>query len=177
MNNRIYMGIDPGSLGFITVMYPDNSREFLSLQANDYQQICRFIMSVKERSNDNLMCCMEEVHAVFGSSAKSTFSFGKINGVLEGILIALSIPYTLVQPKAWQGVIWSNPDKEYIEKKRISKGEEKSVRSVDTKKTSLNAAKRLFPSVDLRKSERASKYDDNKCDSLLICEYGRRMNL
>jgi len=51
------------------------------------------------------------------------------------------------------------------------------VKRIDTKATSINAARRLFPEVDLRKSERSKKPDDNKVDSMLMAEYARRRNL
>jgi hypothetical protein len=57
------------------------------------------------------------------------------------------------------------------------KGKQVSKKEVNTKQTSFNAAKRIFPAVDLRKTERCKNLDDNKCDSLLISEYARRKNL
>lgn len=48
---------------------------------------------------------------------------------------------------------------------------------VDTKKMSFTASHRIFPTVDLRRTERCKNEDDNFADSLLIAEYGRRKNL
>ena len=53
----------------------------------------------------------------------------------------------------------------------------KQYKAVDPKPTSINAARRLFPNIDLRKNERCKKIDDNKVDSLLMAEYARRKNL
>ena len=91
--------------------------------------------------------------------------------------MANNIPYHLVQPKEWQSVIWINSDivatiKEVQTKKGVVKRKE-----INTKKTSINAAKRLFPSIDFRRNVRCKNIDDNKVDSLLIAEYGRRKNL
>ena len=36
MANKTYIGIDPGSKGFIAVMHPDGTREYCSLQDCDY---------------------------------------------------------------------------------------------------------------------------------------------
>ena len=58
-----------------------------------------------------------------------------------------------------------------------SDGTEQKRKVVDTKSTSINAARRLFPNIDLRKNERCTKTDDNKVDSLLMAEYARRKNL
>lgn len=59
----------------------------------------------------------------------------------------------------------------------VIKGKPTKKKEVNTKKTSMNAAKRIFPNVDFRKNERCKKPDDNKIDSLLIAEYARRKNL
>jgi hypothetical protein len=169
---RVYLGIDPGSKGFITLM-SDEGIEFFSIEDNDFYKLGDILHDIKERYSD-VVCVMEEVHAIFGSSAKGTFNFGEINGLLKGLLIANKIPYHLIQPKIWQKEIWDNKDMVYLYK--MSKdGKKKKV--VNTKPTSFNAAKRLFPNVDFRKTTRCKKDDDNKIDSLLICEYGRRKNL
>lgn len=172
---KTYIGIDPGSKGFISVLHPNGNREFLSIEDATLQEVVEFL-SRQKHDCDKLIAIMEDVHAIYGSSAGSTFEFGKINGILEGFLIALKIPYSLVPPKEWQGKIWITPDKVWKTGKlnqktgRISK-------TVDTKPTSMNAALRLFPDIDFRKNERCKKLDDNKVDAVLICEYARRENL
>ena len=120
---------------------------------------------------------MEDVHSIYGSSAKATFSFGEIKGLLRGLLIATGIPYQLVQPKIWQKEIWANEDMVVDYKKVTVKGVEQTRKDVNTKQTSFKAARRLFPNIDLRKTERCRNFDDNKTDSLLMCEYARRKNL
>lgn len=157
---KTYIGIDPGSKGFITVMAEEGT-SFFSIADHTPLEVANFLRAHKE----NATCIMEEVHALSKSAAKSTFSFGKIFGMLQGIIMANEIPYSLVPPKKWQAEIWCNSDKVKCGSK------------VDTKKTSFNAAHRLFPNVDLRRTTACKTEDDNKCDSLLICEYARRKNL
>ena len=173
---RTYIGIDPGSKGFITLRTEDGQFRFYSIADCDFHKLGRIFRDIKNMHKD-VFCVMEEVHAIFGSSAKSTFSFGEINGLLKGLLIANEIPYQLVQPKLWQKEIWINQDIVADYKKVIVKGVEQTRKDVNTKQTSFNAAKRLFPEIDLRKTEKCKNLDDNKCDSLLICEYARRKNL
>lgn len=175
--NKTYIGIDPGSKGFISVIYPDNSKDFVSIADNNELSLSRALRRIKERSNNNVVACMEEIHAIFGSSAKATFSFGQIFGVLKGILVALEIPYHLVPPKTWQKEIWINSDMVVSYKTIKRNGKENKVKDINTKSTSFNASRRLFPDVDLRRSERCKNLDDNKSDSLLIAEYARRRNL
>ena len=172
---RVYMGIDPGEKGFITVM-KDDGMIFFSIKDNDFYRIDGFLKEMKGL-NPNIVCVMEEVHAIFGSAAKSTFTFGEINGLLKGLLIANKIPYHLVQPKKWQSEIWDYKDMVITYKDVLIKGKETKRKEVNTKQTSLNAASRLFPNIDFRKTERCKKTDDNKIDSILLAEYGRRKNL
>lgn len=173
--NRAYLGIDVGSKGFIT-LNTNNELKFFSIKDNDYYQLSNILFDIKSKY-PNVVCVMEEVHALFGSSAKSTFSFGEINGLLKGLLIANKIPYHLVQPKKWQSEIWENKDLVVTYKDVTIKGKVVKKKEINTKQTSLNAAKRIFPNIDFRKTERCKIFDDNKVDSLLISEYGRRKNL
>jgi len=174
-NDRVYLGIDVGSKGFITL---NNGREykFYSIADNDIYQLSDIFKRIKEEY-PNVVCVMEEIHAIHNSSAKATFAFGEINGILKGLLMANKIPYHLVPPKTWQKEIWDNKDLVITYKTINKKGKDVSVKDVNTKQTSINAAKRIFPTIDLRRTEKCKNIDDNKVDSLLISEYGRRKNL
>lgn len=112
---------------------------------------------------ENIHVVVEDVHAIYGAAAKSTFNFGWSLGILEGMLTGMRIPYTKVAPKEWQKEMWKGVQPVY-----------KSGKVIDTKATSLLAAKRLFPNEDLRKSERAEKPHDGIVDALLMAEYCRR---
>lgn len=175
MEQRVYLGIDVGSKGFVTLNTGTELR-FYSIADNDAYQLSNILHDIKAEF-PNVVCAMEEIHAIFGSSAKATFAFGEINGLLKGLLIANKIPYHLVAPKKWQSEIWDNKDMVVSYKTVTIKGKQVSKKEVNTKQTSFNAAKRIFPAVDLRKTERCNNLDDNKCDSLLISEYARRKNL
>lgn len=108
---------------------------------------------------------MEDVHAIFGASAKSTFNFGWSLGIIEGVLSGMGIAYTKVAPKEWQREMWQGIRPVY------KSGNSKAI---DTKATSLLAAKRLFPNEDLRRSARATLPHDGIVDALLMAEYCRR---
>lgn len=161
---KTYIGIDPGQKGFIAAIC-GNSREFISLADKSALDISDFL----SRRRDNSVAVIEDVHAIFGSSAKSTFSFGYVKGLLVGLLVAHKIPYVQVPPKDWQKEIWTTPDKVYASKD--------GKRRTDPKATSSNAARRLFPTEDFRRNGKCHKDDDNKIDALLISEYARRKNL
>lgn len=172
--SKIYIGIDPGTDGYLSVI--DNGEcRFLPIDGTPMLEIGKFI---GEFRNKQCVAVLEDVHALHGTSAGSMFNFGMSKGFLLGLLIAHKIPYVLVAPKDWQGGVWINADKEYTtQKQKLKNGGEKTVRKVETKTTSLNAALRLFPDVDFRKTERCKKFHDGKVDSLLMAEYGRRKNL
>lgn len=174
---KTYIGIDPGVKGFITAIFPNGNFEFYSIDENDDLELHRILKGIKERSWI-VTAVLEDVHSIFGASSKSTFNFGEIKGVLKGLLVANEIPYTLVQPKTWQQEIWNNQDM-VVSYKTVKKsdGSEQKRKVVDTKSTSINAARRLFPNIDLRKNTLCRKIDDNKVDSLLMAEFARRKNL
>lgn len=177
---KIVIGIDPGSIGFMSCIMPNGNIEFKSISESSVDDLNKTLCGWVNKASVyewGIIVVMEQVHAIFGSSAKATFSFGEIFGVLKGLIMANNIPYHLVQPKKWQSVMWINSDivatyKEVNTKKGVVKRKE-----INTKKTSINAAQRLFPNIDFRKNGRCRNIDDNKVDSLLIAEYGRRMNL
>lgn len=174
MEGKLYIGIDVGSKGFIS-MQKEGKWEHYSIEDNDLYQLSQIMMNARA-DNLNIACVIEDVKPIFGSSAKATFSFGFNKGYLIGLLAANKIPYTLVAPKEWQKTIWTNADMVVTHKTVMIKGKECVRKEVNTKQTSINACKRLFPTIDLRKSARSKKPDDNKVDSMLLCEYGRRKN-
>lgn len=175
MDDKLYIGIDVGSKGFIS-MQKNGVWSHFSIEDNDLYQLSE-IMRIAREENQKIACVIEDVHSVFGSSAKATFQFGFNKGYLIGLLAANHIPYTLVQPKDWQREMWQNSDMVVTYKEVVIKGKKTTKKEVNTKQTSTNACKRLFPTLDLRKSDRAKKIDDNKVDSILMAEYARRKNL
>ena len=173
--SKVYIGVDPGSDGYVSVIGEDGVYEFLPIDGTPVQEVSNFIGKFRL---GNAVAILEDVHAVFGSSAKGTFNFGFSKGMLLALLVAHRIPYVLVAPKDWQNEVWINADMVVSYKTTTLKnGKEQKRKEVHTKETSINAARRLFPSIDLRKSERAKKPHDGKVDALLMAEYGRRKNL
>lgn len=177
--NKAYIGIDPGSKGFVAFQ-KNGVFEYHAIDGCDWALL--FEQFFKWRNeNEEIICAIEDVHAIYGSSAEATFNFGYVCGMLKMILIGSRIPYVMVQPKEWQKEMWMNSD--VISHKEVSTRKDgKTIcrTIIDTKKTSINAAKRLFPTIDFRKDDspksRCKNVDDNKVDSTLICEYARRKN-
>jgi len=172
---KIHIGIDPGKQGMITCFTPEEG--FLHYQIPiignfvdlfELNEIFKRIVTKSKLFGYGIHAVIEDVHAIFGSSAKNTFSFGHVLGLIEMAVVANGIPYTKVQPKKWQAEMWQGIPNQ---KKLSSTGK---TFTNDTKLMSQLAAKRLFPGKDLRRTERSKKDDDNLIDSLLICEYSRR---
>ncbi len=166
----IYVGIDVGGKGGIFAM--DEKREVVFKSAIptkkgstevDYEALSFYLDDIRELNDyDNPVAVLEDVHSLFGMSAKSNFSFGLIKGVKIGMLTAQGYNWHLVHPKTWQKEVWIEEDIVMIGKKK------------DTKATSLNAARRLFLDVDFRKSERAKIPHDGIVDAALMAEYAKR---
>jgi len=172
---KIRVGIDPGKNGgvFIFIESLNTPKNYLyrsiPLIGKEYDiKLMDGIIKSYISDIEDVFAVIEDVHAIFGSSANATFDFGFGCGIWEGILTANKIPYTKIQPKKWQAEMF-----EGIPKQTKPSSTGKTIKA-DTKKMAEMAAKRLFPNIDLRASERSVKSHDGKVDALLICEYCRR---
>ena len=151
--NKVFIGIDVGKDGGIVALNEDQeviakyTIPRIGTKVN-YKALNEIFKSFKL---SNVVVAIEDVHAFHNASAKSTFSFGEIKGFKIGSLETLEYRYIMVQPKAWQKRIWNIDDMVYKPKKPDAKTKRKAV---DTKKTSLLAANRLFPGVDFRRTEK-----------------------
>ncbi len=167
---KIYIGVDIGKDGFITIF---NGEEFEFFEIPvigkqvDASALCTIFTGISIRFQV-AHAVLEDVHAIFGSSAKGTFTFGYVAGLTEMALVANMIPFSKVAPKKWQKLMWEGVP---LQSKPSTTGK---THVVDTKAMSEIAAKRLFPKLDLRRNNNCKINHDGKIDSLLICEYARR---
>lgn len=89
---------------------------------------------------------------------KSTvFNFGCGFGILQGVVGALCLPYTLVKPREWQRLMHKGTDA-----------------SAEPKARSLCAAYSLFPSQSWLATPKCKKDHDGMIDAALIAYYGYR---
>lgn len=174
--SKIYVGIDVGGKGGIFAMRENREvvlKEAVPMKKNEiqYDTLYSYFEFIKEASADisDIVVVIEDVHSLFGMSAKSNFNFGHIKGLKVGMLVGIGFEYHLVQPKVWQKGVWL-PEDVVIDSsgKRDKK---------DTKATSLKAAQRIFTNVDFRKSARATIPHDGIIDGALMAEYARVVNL
>lgn len=171
---KYYIGIDPGVKGCISIV--DETGKFIEsffLLKNaknvDTVEISNTLLNLS-KYEDNCHVIIENIHAIFGSSAKGTFNFGFIAGLIEGVIATIGLPYTKVNPKIWQKEMFRGVN---VITKPSTTGK---IQVIDTKKMSFLASHRIFPTVDLRRTSKCKNEDDNFSDSLLMAEYGRRMN-
>jgi len=144
------IGIDPGKKGAIVAMV--NGEIHLHQMPEDAGTIVA-ILSKYALPDGHVF--LEKSQAMPGQGTVSMFNYGTSFGTLLGILAALKIPHTLVHPKTWCKVMHSG------------------TASAEAKVRSLEAARRLFPSVQFVRP-RCTKPDEGYIDAILIAEYGKR---
>lgn len=149
-----YAGIDIGSNGGIAVLTD-------KLVYKKLGEVKDWIKLLKKP----VIVAIEDLHSIYGSSAKSNFSFGVNNGIVMGALECMGIDYIKVAPKTWQKAIWIPED--------IVKFDGK----VDTKATSLNAARRYYPNEEFLASTRSSVPHDGIVDAVLLAIYAHDCSL
>jgi hypothetical protein len=168
-----YIGIDPGKNGHIVVINESGINKFA---------IPKIGKEVDVHTLNNLMVgfsttphhiIIEDVHAIYGSAAGATFSFGWIVGILEALLVSNGLSFIKVQPKVWQKEMFEGVP----EQRKPSSVNKKGILvkgKLDTKAMSIMASKRLFPQFSLLPTERSKNPDDGISDALLMAEYCRR---
>lgn len=147
----IYVGIDPGKKGAMAIMGYSNTtgeRYMMKIIPFDPQE---YIKMLKQFNGATV--CIEQVHSLPREGVKSVWSFGQTYGWLLGVLDAVGLSYQTVPPNLW--------------KKDFS-----LLRT--EKKQSIEVCKRLFPGIELRRTDKCRTDDDNMADAALICEYARR---
>lgn len=171
--NKYYIGIDIGKNGAIVVIGPTGvvSTSIMPMIGKgkgseiDKKALRDFFWSY---ADEKTVVVIEDVHSIFGVSAGSNFQFGRALGIIEGLVEVLQLPYYKVSPKTWQGTCFEGVP--VIEKPGTKA---KGRNSYDTKAMALIAAQRLYPKLDLRKSQKAEKPHDGIVDALLMAHYAK----
>lgn len=127
-----------------------------------------FCQNLLSQNLEHVKFVIEDVHALYGVSTSATSSLMENKGQLEGIFFTMAVTYKnasfhLIAPKTWQKSVWMHCDKVMLANK------------VDTKKTSLACAKRLWPGDLFLKNPKCKTPHDGIVDAMLIAEAARRM--
>ncbi|UXQ88835.1 hypothetical protein [Tenacibaculum phage Larrie] len=186
MSNKktVYIGLDPGKQGFIAA-FDGEKRKFYRMpyhrvetgfktKAGSPEKKSEFnekgVVKLYEEINkdfpdSNFKVCFELVGGRRDWSAQNTFNFGRTIGIQLAAMIMLDAEIVEVRPQRWQSFIRKPYLKEI--KEAISSGKIPN----ESKAIAQLIAEIKHPNVNLAKSERASKADDNKVDALLMCDY------
>ena len=73
---KAYIGIDPGSKGYLVVLEDGKITHDISIADSTPYQIADWLNSI-QFTHDGVVAVMEEIHAVFGSSARRPFPSGR----------------------------------------------------------------------------------------------------
>lgn len=163
--SKIYIGIDIGLKGAISVI--DNGKIInhkMPLVGGKLDVVSIYNILSGYNSN-NTHTTFEDLGVIFGTSKATAFSMGRQLGILEGMCVALKLPYTKVKAKEWQKEMFKG-----IEEIKDSKGKRQ------TKKMAELAIKRIFPDLILN-FEKSKIVSDGLVDAVLIAEWARRNNL
>lgn len=187
MRQKVRIGCDPGKQGGLCAIYEDGSlKMFKTPLVNKEIDINKFKNLMVDLAGDinldtgnwenDILVVVEDVHAIFGSSASSTHSFGHALGVLEGIVCTLDLPMIKIQPKKWQAVCFEGiPVTHKAGKPKLNKtsGKMEPTQKVDTKAMALQACKRFYPNTSFKGSDRSEKDHEGIVDSLMLAHYGK----
>ena len=100
------LGIDPGLSGALVLIDDDfvimDSLLMPTLQDGSKRAVDAKVVSDWLVGKNVAHAALEKVSAMPGQGVSSMFSFGRSYGVLEGVLSAHGISYTLVTPQKWK---------------------------------------------------------------------------
>ncbi len=165
----VAIGIDPGKDGAMVAL--NEKREVLSrLIKLDQEQIARKWPVQAAKNWPQAQIFIERAQSMPLNKASAMFNYGSGYGYLRGILAMTGLAHTLVPPAAWSKHMHAGT--------KIVTKLKNGVEKVDTKARSLEAARNLFPDVELREEFHNGKFSkhphDGFVDALLIAEFGLR---
>ena len=173
----IILGVDPGMSGCWAAIREDSEIESFLITPRvggkgpvDIPAIIEWMNSLGLSEYKRAILAFEDVHPLYGVSVSSTGSLMESKGMIRGILTTYAcahhnasvVPLT---PKKWQSTVWLTGDK-------VTKASK-----LDTKATSLVAAKRIWPGFGFLATPRSKTPHDGLVDALLIAEAARRLFL
>ena len=149
----IWIGVDPGKSGGYAIIAESEIGRSVFAYPWDNEFFAMEMAALMQKKAEGITAAVEKVGAMPHQGVVSMFNFGKSAGYIEGVLSALGIPYQLIPPSTWK--------------------REFSLIGKD-KKASIEVCHKLFPEVDLKRTERCKTDSDGKAESLLLACYARR---
>ena len=148
MLDRLFVGVDPGKSGAVALLHDSGVVEFYPYTEPGCWD---FVLRQERYPTERLYVAVERLFARPGkmSSAKANFELGRCCGEIETLMRYNRLAYEAVTPQRWQKVFGISGDKA----------------------THIETAKRLFPHVDLRRTEKCKVSFDGYADALLIATW------
>ena len=147
--SRFIVGIDPGVNGGLCIISPSGA------SASPFKTAAGYLDILSVLRGEDVKAYVEELTGTVAGSPitpPSSFKLGRNVGIVEGLLMALEIPFETVRPKVWQqGLPGIASIKVYAQRKRALH----------------NLAQQRFPQL---------KPTLKTCDAILIADYGRARN-
>lgn len=154
---KYVLGIDPGLGGAAALYEPISKRvvtvfDMPTLEIDGKRKLDSntLALMIEEYSKEIGLAIVEQVGAMPGQGVTSMFTFGKVCGVVEGILAANMIPIHYVRPQVWKALLNLSHDKD----------------------ASRQKAMQMFPTHTALFSR---KKDDGRAESLLLAVLGARL--
>ena len=145
-----YVSCDPGQKGSFCLLVPATKQVAFKSTTEKPMIILQWLHQIQVEYELRVIL-IEDVHAIFGTSAKSNFVFGYNTGVVNAISMASGASVDRVGPKVWQRTVGVKTKGKAI-KKEVG-----------------DICDRLYPHVTIR-GKRGGLLD-GLSDSLLIAHY------
>lgn len=157
----LYGGIDPGLKGGVTFLDREGENKLMLPMPDIYE--FRALLSRIHKAYQIKHVFLEKAQAMPRQGVSSMFNYGNHFGQLQGILISLEIPYTLIPPQEWQKQMFKG-----------SKEKNSAGVKIDPKVRALEIVRRLFPRESFLATLKSKKPHDGMIDSTLLAECCRR---
>lgn len=145
-----YIGIDPGAKGSFCLLVPETKQVMFKPTTDKPVDIFKWFGDIQKEFN-LVVTMIEDVHSIFGVSAKSNFNFGYNVGLVNIIPSCAGSMVDRIQPKKWQKQIGVKTKGKLI------------------KKEVAEICERLYPNVDIR-GPRGGLLD-GLSDALMVAHY------
>lgn len=150
-----FTGIDIGADGGIAVI---DGNKLYYRKLGDVLQWTGFMRNFATKDT---IVAIEDLHSIYGASAKSNFNFGVNNGIVIGALQSFGYNYFKVPPKSWQKLAWQGIEPVHSDGR------------VNTKATSFVAAKTLYPNEKFLATPRSTTPHNGIVDAVLLAYYAK----
>lgn len=146
-----YIGVDPGAKGELCLLVPSlNTMYWCS--CSDPPNYIRDWITFHQKAYHINHIMIEDVHSIFGMSAKSNFTFGYNLGFVTAICKTVGVGVSKVTPKVWQKAIGVKSKGGKLIKEEVAE-----------------IASTLYPRAQMRGPK--GGLQDGKSDSLMIAHY------